>query len=68
MTEKEKQELQKIKELLKKILDKLENSRLEKTEYHFYYYYPSNESSQYRMHKPGVMTSNNESTSTFYWS
>jgi hypothetical protein len=36
MTKKEKQELEEIKELLKKILDKLENLKIEKTEYHYH--------------------------------
>jgi predicted metallo-beta-lactamase superfamily hydrolase len=38
MTKKEKQELEEIKELLKKILDKLENLKIEKTEYHYHFH------------------------------
>jgi len=43
MTKKEKQELQEIKELLKKILDKLENLKIEKTEYHYHYHFSQSE-------------------------
>jgi predicted metallo-beta-lactamase superfamily hydrolase len=38
MTKKEKQELQEIKELLKKILDKLENLKIENKEYHYHFH------------------------------
>jgi hypothetical protein len=38
MTKKEKQKLQEIKELLEKILDKLENLKIENKEYHYHFH------------------------------
>jgi galactose-1-phosphate uridylyltransferase len=60
MTKKEKQELQEIKELLKKILDKLENLKIKKTEYHYHFH----QQDQYISWFEKVINKRNETTWT----